>query len=154
MTERRRSSSPGVSVLSRSDELNDPPLDQAERRLRAYVRRVARGLGLGPESAWCEVAEEANAYVALDRQLPQRPGRDVALVWDERRGWAVGVETGSGEDLLIVAWHGPELLPAPARVVRFTEAVLAGDETRSVPPVISARQRARLATELSSFLPD
>jgi hypothetical protein len=46
----------------------------------------------------------------------------VALVWGEHRGWAMGVETGSGEDLVIVSWYGPALLPGPAEVARFVRA--------------------------------
>jgi Family of unknown function (DUF6292) len=120
---------------------------RAERGLRRYVCCVAEGLGAGLEGVWSELADEAAAYVALDERLPSRPGRDVALVWDDRRGWAVAVETGSGEDLLMVAWYGPELLPAPKDVVRFTRGVLSGRIGESAPqPAVRAavRQRARI----------
>jgi hypothetical protein len=118
---------------------------RAEEGLRRYVHRVADGLGVGLEGVWSELADEAAAYIALDEQLPSRPGRDVALVWDDRRGWAIAVETRSGEDLLMVAWYGPELLPAAQEVVRFTRDVLAGRAGESVPPAVqTARMRVRV----------
>jgi hypothetical protein len=122
---------------------------RAEQGLRSYVHRVAEGLGVGLEGVWSELADEAAAYVALDEQLPSRPGRNVALVWDDRRGWAVAVETRSGEDLLMVAWYGPELLPAPQDVVRFTQDVLAGRASESAPPAVRTAARKRVRVRLA-----
>jgi hypothetical protein len=103
----------------------------AVRVLSRYVHRVAEGLGVGPESTWCELADKPSAYVALE----QRHGRqDVALVWDERHGWAAVVETHSGEDMLVLAYFGPDPVPAPADVVAFTKRVLAGEAAGQLDP--------------------
>lgn len=96
-----------------------------ERGLRAYVERVAETLGQGPACALCEVADAACAYVALDQRLPSWPERDVALIWEQRHGWAVCVETHSGEDLLVVAYQGPPQVPEPELVAGFAKGVFA-----------------------------
>jgi hypothetical protein len=105
----------------------------AGRVLRDYVHRIAAGLGVGPESTWCEVDSPASAYVALER-TPRWHKKDLALVWDEQHGWAVAVETHSGEDLLILAYFGPEQLPEPEDVVRFAAKVLAGEPAGQTEP--------------------
>jgi hypothetical protein len=127
---------------------------RAEQGLRSYVGRVAAGLGLDSAGMWCEVADEAAAYVALEQRLASRPARDVALVWDDRRGWAVGVETRSGEDLLVVAWYGPELLPSPEEVVRFVRNVLAERVDHSAPPSVCAAARRQVRARLARCATD
>nr|WP_246381361.1 DUF6292 family protein [Prauserella isguenensis] len=108
--------------------LADVDLDSTQRGLRRYVELVAAGLGLEAAAAWSDVDDiTATAYVALDRELPGMEGREAALVWDGRTGWALGAETHSGEDLVMRAWYGTELLPEPAAVVRFVKALTAGD---------------------------
>lgn len=92
--------------------------------LRFYVHQVAAGLGIGPEATWCELADQASAYIALDDPAPDWPGRDAALVWDNDRGWALAVETHSGEDLLMQAYYGPQLVPRPDQVASFARAAL------------------------------
>lgn len=57
--------------------------------------------------------------------MPSHIGRDTALLWDERRGWAFAAETHSGENLLVLAYLGGELVPAPARVHGFVTAIRA-----------------------------
>lgn len=99
----------------------------ALRVLRGYMQRVAAGLGVEPESTWCEVDSPANAYIALEERAPHRRQHDMALVWDEQHGWAAAVETHSGEDLMVLAYFGEDSLPAPAEVVAFTKLVLAGE---------------------------
>jgi hypothetical protein len=100
--------------------------DPAGRGLRSYVHRIAAGLGLGPESVWCELADQSAAYLALTDRLADAPGQDVALIWDDTHGWAVGTEPRAGADLLVRAWYGDDPLPAPEDVVAFTKSVLAG----------------------------
>lgn len=124
--------------------------ESLERGLLAYVQSVASEMALGPEGIWCEAAEEAGAYLALDGRLARHPDRDVALVWDEYRGWAVGVETGCGEDLVIVAWYGQVLLPVAAEVARFARRALTGDGDRSEPPAIPSEQREHLPARLAA----
>lgn len=127
--------------------------DSAARGLRTYVHRIATALGIGPEGTYCEVAEISSAYIALGGHLARHPARDVALTWDDARGWAVGVETRSGEDLLVVAWYGPDPVPAPDDVVGFAKDVFAGERAgRPTPPRPygdSGAVLARLATYAS-----
>ena len=100
----------------------------ALRALSGYVHRVAAGLGVGPESTWCEVADRANAYVALDHPLPDRHHHDLALLWDERHGWAAVAENRTrGEDPVVLAYYGTEALPSPDEVIAFTRRVLSGE---------------------------
>lgn len=126
----------------------------ALRVLRDYVHRVAADLGVGPESTYCEVDSPANAYVALENQQPREGQPDMALLWDERYGWAAAMETSSGEDLLVLAYFGDDPLPAPPAVVAFAERVLAGEPAgRLDPPSFHlhdvAARLARHATDLS-----
>lgn len=120
-------------------EVDDDGGQRAEWGLRRYVGQVAVGLGVGVESICCEAAEPANAYVALTRRLYRVPDRDVALFWDGVRGWALGIETGCGEDVLVLAYLGGEqLLAEPDTVVVFAETMLAGRNAgQSGPPVLA-----------------
>lgn len=97
-----------------------------EQALHAYVTRVATGLGLGPESWFCEFNDTGTAYVALAGRLAVAPDRDAALIWDDRHGWSVAIETGSPDDLAVLAWFGADLLPAPEDVVAFVKHLLEG----------------------------
>lgn len=107
--------------------------------LRAYLARVATGLGLGPESWFCEFTDVRTAYVALAGRLPVAPDRDAALLWDDRHGWSVAIETGSAEDLIVLAWYGPDLLPAPEDVVAFVQRLLRGRPAGQPRPPAPAR---------------
>ncbi|MBB3663559.1 anti-anti-sigma factor [Prauserella sediminis] len=119
-------------------------LDSTQRGLRRYVEVVAAGLGLEAAAAWSDVDDRtATAYIALDGELPGMEGREVALVWDGRTGWAVGAETHSGEDLVIRAWYGAELLPEPDAVVRFVRELTGGRPVGlDVPPEPSGHPHA------------
>ncbi|GAA1236356.1 hypothetical protein GCM10009676_20690 [Prauserella halophila] len=119
-------------------------LDSTQRGLRRYVEVVAAGLGLEAAAAWSDVDDlTATAYIALDGELPGMEGREVALVWDGRTGWALGAETHSGEDLVIRAWYGTELLPDPDAVVRFVKELTVGRRVGlDVPPEPSGQPHA------------
>lgn len=125
--------------------------ERAQRWLRAYVRQVAAGLGVGPEPAWCALADEAEAYVAVDQRARQRPDRDAALVWHETHGWALGIAPDPGADPLILARYGPHLLPPPGEVARFATTALTGAHPTTAPALPSGEPgqvravRARLA---------
>jgi hypothetical protein len=131
--------------------LTDGPSDDeflpelAEHGLRRYTARTAAAVGAGPEAAWCECADLPSAYIALDRRLPDHPDRDAALIWAAERGWAVAVETGCGEDLLITASLGGDVLPAPVTVAAFVRAVLAGrpPDTRGRPSTAGSADLTR-----------
>ena len=101
----------------------------AEHGLRRYTTQVAAAVGAGPEAAWCEWADAPSAYIALERGLPGYPDRDTALTWAAERGWSVVVETGCGEDLLITASLGGDVLPPPETVAAWLRAVLADRPT-------------------------
>lgn len=71
------------------------------------------------------MADWANAYVAPADKLPGSPDRDTALIWDGCLRWVLAVETHSGEDLLVQAYLGGQLLPEPGMVVGFAKQVSA-----------------------------
>ncbi|HEY2697276.1 MAG TPA: DUF6292 family protein [Pseudonocardiaceae bacterium] len=125
-----------------------------ERGLRAYVHRVATGLGLDAAATYCEAAERISAYIALDDRLPGWADQDAALVWDAEYGWAVSVETHPGEDLLILAYHGVPLVPRPAVVIAFATATLANPP--SVPETVSLARPGtadQLCEQFLAYLP-
>jgi hypothetical protein len=99
--------------------------------LRGYVRSVTRELGLTGECSYVQPERPAGAYLALEGRLPGFPDRDVALVWDERHGWSVAVETSSGEDLVVRAHFDGDTVPAPRAVARWVTRLLR--EAPSVP---------------------
>jgi hypothetical protein len=120
--------------------------------LRAYAASVAKAVGVGLESCCLEADEQATIYLAVDNRVTGFTGRDAALLWDEQTGWAVAVETASGEDLLLVAVHHADLLPAPAVVARWFAQVAEGS-LQSV--TVRKRQvdRAALARRLAQYVP-
>ncbi|MFC4003285.1 DUF6292 family protein [Prauserella oleivorans] len=101
--------------------------DSTESALHAYVGAIVDAFDTRPEYTCSASTTPASAYVALDDRLPDFPDRDLALVWDEKQGWAAAIETHSGEDLIIVSYlGGQDPVPEPRRVVRFVEKLLAG----------------------------
>ncbi|WP_410673950.1 DUF6292 family protein [Amycolatopsis sp. cmx-4-68] len=96
-------------------------LGAAARGLRQYFLAVAAELDA---PAWfCEVDVPATAYLALERRLPRFPDHETALLWDEQDGWAAAVESPTGEDVVILAYLGEDILPAPEAVVGFVNAL-------------------------------
>ncbi|GAA1277517.1 DUF6292 family protein [Saccharothrix sp. BKS2] len=94
--------------------------ENAIRALRAYALRVTRALGLTGESSY---VQEDTAYLALDGRLPGFPDRDVALLWDAERGWAVAVESDSSEPPFVLARLRGPVRPEPAAVARWVEGL-------------------------------
>lgn len=138
---------PGVGPLG-----DEPTPFMVERGLRAYVRLVAALVGAGPSAQWCEWADSANAYIALEDRLPDRPTRDLARMWDDERGWAVGMETGSGEDLLILAWYTEDLLPPPATVAEFVRHVVSGYPVDAgLVGSVRGAERGEIAARLAAY---
>ncbi|SDY14660.1 hypothetical protein SAMN05421504_104661 [Amycolatopsis xylanica] len=116
--------------------LDDPVVSLG---LREYLSAVAARLGVGLESCTIDCDLPRSAYLALDWRLDRFPGRDLALLWDERHGWAAAIETHSGEDLIVLSYLGGEsVVPAPDEVARFVAALRADDHTagRPDPPAI------------------
>jgi hypothetical protein len=124
--------------------------DSVARGLRRYAWLVGEALGQRGECSFVHAGEPASAYVAVEGRLAGYPGRDVALLWDERWGWATAVETHSGEDLLVVAHLGLDLLPDPAAVARWTRHVLrAGAE--GDPSDLPVCDRIDVSTRLAAY---
>ncbi|GGS35545.1 MULTISPECIES: DUF6292 family protein [Actinokineospora] len=126
--------------------------DLVVRGLHGYVREVTERLGLSGECSYVQ-AEPLGVYLALDGRLPGYPDRDVALLWDDERGWAAAVETHSGEDLLVQAWFGHDLLPAPHKVARWVRGLFDGrlQQPRLVSP---RRPQEDLAARLAPYAVD
>lgn len=108
--------------------------DREESALHAYVDAVAHRLGIRPEYTSCDVSESTSAYLALADRLPGFPDRDLALIWDERFGWAAAIESGCGEDLTLVAFLGTEPVPPPQAVAAFVNELLTGTNPGRLDP--------------------
>jgi hypothetical protein len=107
--------------------------DRLLRGLRRYVRLVGKALGLSGE-CWCVQGDRpACAYIAVDGRLRGHPDRDVALLWDEEHGWSAAIETNSGEDLMVVAYMGQNVLPSPRAVAAWTRTLFDHGETAARP---------------------
>ncbi|SEC95668.1 hypothetical protein SAMN04489727_5749 [Amycolatopsis tolypomycina] len=92
-------------------------LGAAARGLRQYLLVVAAKLDA---PAWfCEVDVPAGAYLALERRLARFPDHETALLWDERDGWSAAVESATGDEVIVLAYLGEDVLPPPEAVVAF-----------------------------------
>ncbi|WIY00385.1 DUF6292 family protein [Amycolatopsis mongoliensis] len=125
------------------------------RGLTGYLAAVSSAVGVGVESCTVDLDAPASAYVALDVRLLRHPDRDMALLWDERHGWAFAMETHSGEDLLVLAYLGGELVPAPPRVGRFVAGIRSAGapDTAPVPPDLRD-DRSELSARLLRYRRD
>lgn len=122
---------------------------ELNRGLRGYVRAVAAALDLPPQGTSFEVSDTATAYLAL-RRSPGRPGEELMLVWSERSGWALAVET---EPASVLAYFGENLVPEPEPVRRFVREVLAGHWRAGRRPVFSTEgNRPELTKRLSHYV--
>ncbi|MFD0201936.1 MULTISPECIES: DUF6292 family protein [Saccharothrix] len=118
--------------------------------LRGYVREVTGALGLSGECSYVQADRPVSAYLALDGRLPGFPDRDVALLWDEEHGWSAAVETHSGEDVIVQAHFGPDVLPAPEAVARWVRGLMRGDRSARPLPE-SPRDRRDLVGRLAPY---
>lgn len=132
--------------------------DTVLRALRRYVRLVNEALGLTGECWYVQAGDVVSAYIALDRRLRRFPDRDVALLWEERHGWSAAIETHSGEDLLVVAYLGRDVLPPPSVVPAWVRDLFDrhrsfGEPAPVVPPVcgVDGGGDGGLATRLASY---
>jgi uncharacterized protein DUF6292 len=96
--------------------------DSVVRGLRRYVRLVSRALGLPGEGSFM-TDEPLSAYIALNGRLARYPDRDVALLWEETRGWSAAVESRGGVDLLVVAHLGQDVSPPPESVAAWVRGL-------------------------------
>ncbi|KOX24805.1 hypothetical protein ADK67_17800 [Saccharothrix sp. NRRL B-16348] len=107
--------------------------DSAARALLAYVSKVTRALGLSGECSCVQSdGSRLGAYLALDGHLPGFADRDVALLWEEGRGWAVAVEADSAEPPFVLARLRGPVLPEPAAVARWVEGLDLVDDDRTL----------------------
>jgi len=122
--------------------------------LAGYLRAVAEAIGVPSEGTTFEISDTATAYLALARQWPGRPGRDLMLVWSERTGWTVSVETDPGEQPMVVArLGGRDPAPEPKVVADFvSEAVTRDSSVAAGPPGSMETNRAHLAEVLTRYV--
>lgn len=133
----------------------EPDARTLERALGEYVRAVAAAVGVPDESTTVEISDTATAYLGLPRRWPGRPGHDVMLVWNERRGWSLAVETDPGAAAIVLAHHGDDLVPGPDTVARFVADTAAGRHPDQPPagPAADVSRRV-LAERLRPYLGD
>ena len=134
----------------------EPETRILERSLGEYVRAVAAAVGVPDESTTIEISDTATAYLGLPRRWLDRPDHDVMLVWSERRGWSLAVETEPAEDPIVLAYQGGDnLVPAPDEVARFVADTAAGRHTgQERPGPVAAATRKSLAERLRPYLRD
>ncbi|MEU0529007.1 DUF6292 family protein [Amycolatopsis tolypomycina] len=109
---------------------HEPP---DERALAAYVGAVAAELDVPVEDTVAEVSEVATAEIPLAERSPEHPDRDLLLIWDNRHGWQLTVESGPSGALTEVAALSENLVPTPEQVAAFVVDVVAGRAARPVP---------------------
>jgi hypothetical protein len=136
-------------------ESSEPDLIRAlERGLGAYVQAVAVELGVPAEGTTVEISDTATAYLALSRSWPGRPRHDVMLLWSERRGWTVAVETAPTEDPVVLArWPGEDLVPSPVEVAGFVDDAAAGRTAEKDRVMAAPVTRRILAGRLGEYVP-
>jgi uncharacterized protein DUF6292 len=120
------------------------------RRLAVYVHQVAAAVGVPAEATGHEVTDTATAYIGLDQRAGHQPGRDLMLVWDERLGWYIAVETTPAESPEVVAYLDGDAVPAPAEVARFVADAASGGRITRIRPVLAPAERAALAEKMAA----
>jgi hypothetical protein len=135
-----------LSMLGLDDGQGGAPV--LSRSLAHYVRKVAAAIGVPADAVGYEVSDTATAYIGLAERSAQHAGRDLMLVWDERLGWFVGVETHPDEAPLVVCYLGGDVVPAPATIARFVAETVAGRRTERLRPVLPRADRLLLAERM------
>jgi hypothetical protein len=124
----------------------------AARGLRRYVWLVAEAVGVGTEAAVVQLHDPLGAYLALDSRHAAYPDRDLALLWDERHGWALGLETDSDADVRVLGYLAVELLPPPRVVGTYVERICRGGETGPArPPSFGELPAVDLTDRLAAY---
>jgi hypothetical protein len=119
-------------------------------QLAIYVHEVATAIGVPADATGHEVTDTATAYLALDRRCPARPDHDLMLVWDERLGWYIAVETTPTEPAEVVAYLEGDATPSPTTVARFVTDTSDGHSTSRIRPVLPTTERATLAKNMAA----
>jgi hypothetical protein len=110
--------------------------------LSGYIRAVAAAVGVPVEATDFEVSDTATAYLGLAVRSGRHPDHDLMLVWSERHGWALAVETTPAERPAVLAYLGADLIAEPGVVARFVaDALVELPDREGVPPSITAGRR-------------
>jgi hypothetical protein len=124
-----------------------------ERGLAGYVRAVAAALRVSEEATGFEISDTVTAYLALTERYPDCPGRDLMLVWGERDGWLVAVETQPTEPPVVVGYLGnADILPSPGTVAGFVAGLLGGRHPLGPRPAFPPLDAAELSARLSHYM--
>lgn len=119
-----------------------------ELGLAGYVRAVATELGVPAEATGFEISDTVTAYLGLPDRCPDSPNRDLMLVWNERDGWLVAVETQPTEPTRVLGYlGGQDILPHPRTIATFVTHLLSGqrpDRPRPVFPPLAGQDLATL----------
>lgn len=137
-----------LSMLGLDDGMDSVPV--LSRTLADYVQRVATAVGIPADGIGYEVSDTATAYVGLADRVPQQPDRELMLLWDERLGWYLEVETRPHETPVVLCYLEGDPVPAPALVARFVTDVLAGRRTSRLRPVLLRVDRMALARSMAA----
>ncbi|MDI5978148.1 DUF6292 family protein [Amycolatopsis magusensis] len=118
------------------------PFDAAAARgLRRYVRLVTAAVGPAVDTAAVHWDHPATACLVLTGRLRWFPGRDVALTWDGKHGWAMVLVTPATGALVALRYQGTDVLPVPQDVAAFS-AGLFRDEFPGLPDPPPGRRAA------------
>jgi hypothetical protein len=136
-----------LSMLGLDDGRGGSPV--LSKSLAGYVLQVANAIGVPPDAVGYEVSDTATAYLGLAERSPEHTGRDLMLVWDERLGWYVGVETRPDETQLVLCYLGGDAVPAPGAVARFVAETVSGGRADRLRPVLPLVDRITLAKRMA-----
>lgn len=106
--------------------------------LRRYVVLVVVAVGAPEDGFSVDLDPPVSAYVAVQQRIPGLPDWDFALTWDECNGWAAAIETSAmryvGDDLIVLAYLGRDVLPPPCLVALFAAGLLRGEQLGQLDP--------------------
>ena len=139
-----------VSGLSTTPGLDggDGAWSVLSQPLAHYVGRVAAAVGVPAHAVGYEVSDTATAYLGLTHRLLAHAGRDLMLLWDEKLGWYVAIETHPGEPPLVLSHLRGDAVPAPDAVARFVAEVLASGQVDRLHPVPPPLDRISMAKKM------
>jgi Family of unknown function (DUF6292) len=132
--------------------LDDPAYRQVplSARLAVYVHQVAAAIGVSAEATGYEVTDTATAYLGLDQRSRTRPDHDLMLIWDERLGWYVAVETDPTDAPVVLAYLDGDTVPTPTTVARFVTDTAVSQSGTRIRPVLPPTDRAALAEKMAA----
>jgi len=136
--------------------VNVDPDSLTARGLTRYVDSIAAALVVPPHAEHHEVSELSNAYLALYRRSPAFPELDLMLLWDERHGWSVALETAPTEGPAVLAYLGGDVLAEADEVHRFVRDVIDGKcpGQHDPPPALDDEQAEELVWRLAARAED